>query len=172
MSKEFIKENDIAIVRYSNQYECLADKSKDTRAFLDSTPCKKAKVPGEFAVLRRSKRGLKYIFVYCNDYNIEFESGDCEEQRELTDKEILKFFNPEILEAKQRIENIKDRRDLSIRELNKIYKKSISRARNIEYFSEFNLSKFYNKILPDFMKTNSCRTKVFLTPNLRSKIGG
>lgn len=172
MSKDYIIENGIAQIKYSSISECLADNSIETKKFLRSTPCKKAKVPGEFIILRRSKRGLKYVLIFCNEYTIDFESGDCEKQEDLSKIELRENFNPEIIEAKDLIDNCSDRRDLTTREIKKIYTKGISRARNIEYASELDMSKFYNEILPDFLKTNSCRTKVFITPNLKSKIGG
>ena len=172
MNREFVVENDIAQIRYNNIEECLADKSKETKTFLRSTPAKKAKVSGEFIILRRSKRGMNYILIFCNEYNIEFESGNNESTEDLSDIQIRELFNPEILEAKELIYNCLDRRDLNINQLKKIYKKGVSRARNIEYISKPNMAKFYSNILPDFLKTNSCRTKVFITPNLRVKIGG
>lgn len=172
MSKEFIIENGIPRVRYSNQQECLADNSKETRDFLRSVKQKEAKVAGEFVILRRSKRGMKYVLIFCNEYNMEFEAGSAEEMKDLSLAEIRQYFNPEILEAKDMIENCLDRKALTLREIRKIFTKGISRARNIEYLDRFDMSKFYREILPELMKTNSCRTKVFITPNLRSKLGG
>lgn len=171
MNKEFKIENGIAQVRYNSQEECLADSSGETRKFLRSTPCKIAKVSGEFIILRRSKRGMNYILIYCNEYDIEFESGNPESMEDLSDIQIRELFNPEILEAKELIYNCSDRRDLNISQLKKIYKKGLSRARDIEYVSRLNMANFYKDILPDFLKTSSCRTKVFITPNLRSKMG-
>lgn len=172
MSKEFITENGIAQVRYSSQQECLADNSTVTKNFLRTTPCKKAKVPGEFIILRRSKRGMNYILIYCNEYDIEFESGNAELMEDLSNIQIRELFNPEIVEAKELIEDCLDRRDLTMIQLRKIYKKGLSRAREIEYVDKLNMANFYKDILPAFLKTNSCRTKVFITPNLRAKIGG
>ena len=172
MNKEFKIENGIAQVRYNSQEECLADNSAETKKFLRSTPCKMAKVRGEFIILRRSKRGMNYILIYCNEYNIEFESGNAKSMEDLSNIQIRELFSPEILEAKELIYNCSDRRDLNINQLKKIYKKGLSRARDIEYVSKLNMANFYRDILPNFLKTNSCRTKVFITPKLRSKIGG
>lgn len=172
MNREFKVENGIAHVYYDNQYACLADKSIETKKFLRSTPCKKAKIGGEFIILRRSKRGMRYILIYCNEYNIEFESGNAETMEDLSNIELREYFNPEIVEAKELIYNCIDRRDMKLNQIKKIYNKGISRSRNIEYVSNIDMSKFYNEILPNFLKTKSCRTKVFITPDLRSKIGG
>lgn len=172
MTRKYIIENEIAKAQYSSIKECLADNTSETKKFLRSTPCRKAKVPGEFIILRRSKRGLKYILIYCNDYTIEFESGNADTMNDLTIQEIREDFNPEIIEAKELIESCIDRKDLTLREIKKIYKKGVSRARNIEYMPSFNMAKFYKEILPDFLQTKNVRTKVFITSNLRSKIGG
>lgn len=171
MSKEFIKENEIAKVKYSNQYECLADKSKETREFLKSTPCKTAKVPGEFFIARRSKRGMIYVIFYCNNYNIEYEIGDREKELILSDSEISELFNPSIAKACELIRRGKDRLDMSQRDLKKIYKNATARARNIEELNNYDMGKFYIDFLPNFLISDACRTKVFITPNLRSKIG-
>ena len=172
MKGQQIVENGIAKVIYSSKLECLSDTSKETQFFLKSTPCKKAKVSGEFIILRRSKRGMKYVLISCSEYSIEFESGDAETMQDLSLTELKENFNSEIVDAKDIIEKCPDRQDLSLREIKKIYLKGISRARKIEYITEFNMSKFYKEILPNFMQTNQCRTKVFITPNLRSKMGG
>lgn len=171
MNKEFVIENGIAHVYYDTIKDCLADNSKETKKFLRSTPCKKAKVAGSFCILRRSKRGLNYILIYCNDYNIEFESGNAEKMEDLSKSQIKSLFNPEVLEAQELIYNISDRKDMNLSQIRKIYKKGISRARNIEYIENLDFSKLYRDILPDFLQTKSCRTKVFITPDLRSKMG-
>lgn len=171
MNKEFKVENGIAKVYYNSQEQCIADNSKETRNFLCSTPCKKAKVNGEFIILRRSKRGMKYVLVWCSEYDIQFESGDANSMENLSKIQIRESFNPELAELEDEIYNINNRIDVSIRQLKKIYKMGISRARNIEYINKPDMSKFYKDILPDFLRTNSCRTKVFITPNLRSKMG-
>lgn len=172
MKGKQIVEDGIAKVIYSSKLECLSDTSKETQTFLKSTPCKKAKVSGEFIILRRSKRGMKYILISCSEYNIEFESGDAETMKDLSLAELKENFNPEIVDVKDMIEKCPDRQDLSLREIKKIYLKGISRARKIEYISEFNMANFYKEILPNFLQTNQCRTKVFITPNLGSKMGG
>lgn len=173
MSKEFIIENNIAQIRYSSQSECLADKSKETREFLKSTPSRKAKVPGELVIFRRSKRGGRYILIHLNEYDINYEAIDTEWMSEMSREEIKEFFNPEIVQALDLIDNkTKNRLDFTVRDIQKIYKKAISRARSIEQLSKFKMDKFDLVYLPEFMKSTSCRTKVFITPNLRSKIGG
>lgn len=171
MSKEFIKENNIAQVRYSNQYECIADRSKETRSFLDSTPCLKAKVLGSFLVVRKTKRGHIYVVIRCSDYDIDYECFNLESDELYAIPKISSLFNPEVAEACKLIDN-SNRLNLSIRELRKIYKNAISRARNIDKIDRCTEDDLYNFIIPSFSNKKSSRTKVFLTPNLRSKIGG
>lgn len=164
MSKEPIKINGMAAVRYDSINECLFDDSKATRTYLDSTPCKRAKVPGEFIAFRRSKRGSNYIMVVCSEYYISFESN-C-----LSDEQIKEFFGSAALECKKIIHNC-DRMNLTVRNLRKIFKKVFSKFKEIERIDKFDLSKFETNTLPEFLKTKSCRAKLFMTSNLMSKIG-
>lgn len=79
MSKEFIKSGKDGTpnqIRYSNPYECLADKSKDSREFLDSyKQNKKESYEGEFAFICKYPRNNKKFFgvIYKNGY---FWSGN------------------------------------------------------------------------------------------------
>lgn len=170
MNKEFKIENGIAHVYYDNQYACLADKSIETRKFLKSTPCVKAKVLGEFTVVRKTKRGHIYIVIRCTNYDIDYECFNLETDESYSRLKIGTLFNPEVAQACELIDNC-DRLNLSMRDLKKIYQNAISRARNIEELNKYSENDLYNFIIPTFSNKKSSRTKVFMTSNLRQKLG-
>lgn len=170
MTKEFkvIKESGIAIVQYSNQYECLADKSKDTIKHLQST--KKVEKSYDknktFVVLRKSKRGGFYILIRVYDTFMDVETN--------CDKNLSKSFNPEVNMCKNMIEefNKSPKEEISMRFFNKLYNLAVSRARKIDYIASFKNELFEQKILPEFMVDKNFRVKVFLPSKIDQKVGG
>ena len=68
MSKEFIKENNISKVIYSNPYECLGDNTAETRRFLRCRPkIERGRYNGEFAYIGRLRDNPnKFVIVRYN----------------------------------------------------------------------------------------------------------
>lgn len=154
MNKEFKEYCGFRYIQYSNKYECLADKSQESKKWLKSklTKLERSRYSGEFAYISKLRDNPnKFVAIRYNNMGIFTEllttSTELDIELRYNNKLVKPHISSNLTKIIKKINNIQDNKNyLSLKEFKSIIKNLENTYYKVEVLNKFDNVHIFNML--------------------------